>query len=427
MKIGIVGAGLVGSLLSIFLKRRGYDVVVNEKRKDPRTQAHTEGRSINLVLAHRGLAALEKLGLREEMLQFCVPLKGRMVHYIDGHTHFQPYGKEGEAINSISRKLLNEKLLDVAEKTGVEILFEKETQELSDTVDFTIGADGFGSQVRQKQVHANLTHEEITVLAHGYKELTIPADHKGQWQLEKHALHIWPREQFMLIALPNIDGSFTCTLFLQLEGPQSFQSTDNLKAFKHFIQTQFPDVYPLLTQLDKDFQNNPVSKLMYMQCWPWLGENSVIIGDAAHAIVPFYGQGMNAGFEDCHILYELLENHSFVEALEKYQHSRKPNTDAICQLSLENFIEMRDKVADKGFQEIKKLSNQLAELYPKKWIPQYSQVTFTDIPYAEAKVNGEKQTKVLKKIISLPGYDENWVNNPTFKEQVSSILADFFS
>ena len=166
---------------------------------------------------------------------------------------------------------------------------------------------------------------------------------------------------------------------------------------------------------------------MYMQCWPWLGKNSVIIGDAAHAIVPFYGQGMNAGFEDCHILYELLENHSFVEALEKYQHSRKPNTDAICQLSLENFIEMRDKVADKGFQEIKKLSNQLAELYPKKWIPQYSQVTFTDIPYAEAKVNGEKQTNVLKKIISLTGYDENWVNDPTLKEQVSSILVDFFS
>lgn len=425
MKIAVVGGGLVGALLSVFLKKKGHEVNVFEKRKDPRTVHKTEGRSINLVLASRGLAALDQVGLKEAMLELSVPLYGRMLHDKSGKTTFLQYGKDGQAIHSISRKQLNEKLLSSAETEGVSVHFEQDISEIPSEYDFIFGADGLGSEVRHSMVQKGVVNEKLTALAHGYKELTIPSKN-GEWVLDKNALHIWPREQFMLIALPNVDGSFTCTLFLQMEGETSFESLGDYHAFQAFIQREFPDVLPYLTELENDYYQNPVSRLVYLDCWPWVNGNTALIGDAAHAIVPFYGQGMNAGFEDCHTLDQLLDKHEFDVALREYQQLRKPNADAIKELSLQNFVEMRDKVADKEFQKGKNLTAQFAELYPDQWIPQYSQVTFTTIPYVKAKESGEAQWEFIEGIISMSEYHEDWLNDPKLKKIVLDKLEAFF-
>ncbi len=444
--IAIVGAGLVGSLLSIYLAKRGYPVSLFERRGDMRKQDAGGGRSINLALSNRGIKALHEVGLADAIRKTAIPMHGRMIHPADGQLNFQPYGKEGEFINSISRSGLNIVLMDEAERLGVEIHFNQEVesvdlrstllkmstvhsrQSTADsglwTVDcgLIIGADGAYSSVRSAFQISDRFDYSQTYIEHGYKELTIPAVNQQSTvdgrPLTIHALHIWPRESFMLIALPNPDGSFTCTLFFPFEGEISFDKLKSKEDVQLFFRKYFPDVIPLMPTLEEDFLSNPTSSLVTVRCWPWVkgpqtpeGGTSLLIGDAAHGIVPFFGQGMNAGFEDCRILNDLLNQYEddWEKALPEFQNQRKPDTDAIAQLALDNFIEMRDLVADPEFILRKKIEARLHQLFPDKWIPLYSMVTFNEtIRYSEALKIGRRQKVIMDELMAKPQISENW-------------------
>lgn len=437
--IAIVGAGLVGSLLSIYLARRGYNVSVFERRNDMRTGNADAGRSINLALSSRGIRALEETGLAEVMKQIATPMHGRMMHDIHGKLTFQPYGKKGQYINSISRSELNVVLMNEAEKLGVQIHFNhrcvhvdfqktvltleniKANKNVSETFDLIIGSDGAFSAVRGQMQIADRFNYSQHFIEHGYKELLIPAT-TGH-VLERNALHIWPRESFMMIALPNSDGSFTSTLFLAFDGDPSFSSLGNDSDIMQFFESTFPDAIPLIPDLLGDYHNNPTSSLVTVKCFPWTRNNTLIIGDAAHAIVPFYGQGMNAGFEDCRVLDQLLDKHNdnWSKVLFEFQNIRKPDTDAIAQLALDNFIEMRDLVADADFLLRKKIEAKLHELYPDRWIPQYSMVTFHDnIRYSEALATGARQKKIMDQVMKTSNIAECW-QQLNFDEIVSQL------
>lgn len=405
--VTIVGAGLVGSLLAIYLAKRNYKVTLLERRGDMRKSNVDRGRSINLALSTRGLVALEEVGLADVIRSNAIPMKGRMMHDVSGHLSFLPYGKEGQFINSISRGDLNILLMDAAEKAGVEIRFNHKIDGI-ESLDYEllIGADGAYSAVRgalQVSGRFNFSQEYIE---HGYKELHIPPGSN----LEKNALHIWPRESFMMIALPNPDGSFTGTLFL------SFDQFGAMKDPLKFFDDTFPDALKLIPDFEHQWASNPVSSLVTMKCWPWShGNNILLIGDAAHAIVPFYGQGMNAGFEDCHILNELLTrlNDDWDKTIEEFEKTRKPDADAIATLALDNFIEMRDLVADEEFLLRKKIEAKLNQLYPDKWVPLYSMVTFRDdIRYSEAYATGQKQKRIMDEVMKTPGIKHNWESLP---------------
>src|SRR5688572_19009296 len=369
--ITIVGAGLVGSLLSIYLAKRGYKVSVYERRGDMRREKMLAGRSINLALSDRGLLALEKVGLAEEIKKIAIPMHGRYIHNLDGTTAFQPYGKEGQYINSVSRATLNMKLMDIAEEHGVNIYFNERCSTLdwqkdviafenttgkqlpSAKADIVFGADGAFSAARlQHQLQHDKFDYQQSYIDCGYKELTIPPTADGEFAMEVNALHIWPRKDYMLIALPNLDKTFTCTLFFPFEGDTSFSRLDTKEKVKYFFEMTFPDVVPLMPNYNDEFFSNPTSSLITVKCFPWIREDQfALIGDAAHAIVPFFGQGMNCGFEDCRILDELVGqfNGDWIQVLEQYQLSRKPDADAIAELALNNFIEMRERTADPQF------------------------------------------------------------------------------
>ncbi len=393
-KITIIGAGLVGSLAAIYFAKRGYKVTVFERRGDMRKTNVDRGRSINLALSTRGLIALEEVGLANVIRMNAIPMKGRMMHDIAGNLSFLPYGKEGQFINSISRGDLNILLMDAAEKAGVEIIFNHKFSSL-DEIDFEllIGADGAYSAVRQALQVSGRFNFSQEYIEHGYKELHIPPG----TNLEKNALHIWPRESFMMIALPNPDGSFTGTLFL------SFDQFDSLKNAKRFFEETFADALKLIPDFEQQWTDNPVSSLVTMKCWPWShGNNVLLIGDAAHAVVPFYGQGMNAGFEDCRILNKLLDQNKddWNIAIKEFEKLRKPDADAIATLALDNFVEMRDLVADEEFLLRKKIEARLNQLYPDKWVPLYSMVTFRDdIRYSEAYATGQKQKAIMDEVM----------------------------
>jgi kynurenine 3-monooxygenase len=434
--IAVVGAGLVGSLISIYLKKRGYDVSLFERRGDMRKREVGGGRSINLALSNRGIKALHEVGLADAIKKNAIPMHGRMVHAIDGQQSLHPYGKEGQFINSISRSGLNIVLLDEAEKLGVEILFGQRIDSIDitntrivhspqsivhgntrdnrqSTMDYglIIGADGAYSAVRDAFRVSDRFDYSQTYIEHGYKELTIPADATGKFKMEKNALHIWPRESFMLIALPNPDGSFTCTLFFPFEGPVSFASIKSKEDVQAFFRKYFPDAMALMPTLDEDFLSNPASSLVTVRCFPWTKNNSLLIGDAAHGIVPFYGQGMNAGFEDCRILNDLLEQHQddWQKVLPEFQQQRKPDADAIAQLALDNFIEMRDLVDDPQFILRKKIEAKLHQLYPDKWIPLYGMVTFHEnMRYSDALKIGRKQKLIMDEVLALPNVKNTW-------------------
>lgn len=388
-----------------------------------------EGRSINLALSNRGIRALEEIGVIDEIRQIAIPMHGRMMHALDGSLTFQPYGKEGQFINSISRSSLNNLLIDRADKTGVQFLFdhrvtdvdlqnttltyEKNSSSSSKKFDGIIGSDGAYSIVRHAMQFTDRFNFSQDYIDHGYKELHISAGTNGKFHLEKHALHIWPRESFMLIALPNPDGSFTCTLFFPFEGERSFASLNSDDKIVNFFQTHFPDAMALMPDLPDGFKINPTASLVTMQCYPWVRNNTLLIGDAAHAIVPFYGQGMNAGFEDCRILNSLLDHFEddWKKAMISFQQLRKPDTDAIAHLALDNFIEMRDLVADADFLLRKKIEAKLHELYPDRWIPLYSMVTFyDDIGYAKAQRIGAAQKKIMDDVMGRPGIESNWAH-----------------
>ncbi len=434
--IAIVGAGLVGSLLSIYLAKRGYKISVFERRDDMRKSTGYQGRSINLALSNRGIRALEEVGLAEELKQQAIPMHGRMIHDLQGNTNFQLYGKEGQFINSISRSGLNRVLITEAEKHNVQFYFEKRVTHIDfdqteitfqdsskNKFDLIIGSDGAFSSVRLAMQMTDRFDFSQDYIDHGYKELHIPAGLNGEFKLEKNALHIWPRESFMLIALPNPDGSFTLTLFFPFKGEQSFEHLSSNESVNEFFKTTFPDAYALMPNLLEEFFTNPVSSLVTVKCFPWAKNKTLLIGDAAHAIVPFYGQGMNAGFEDCRKLNDLLDiqkdNWEFV--LNLFQAEQKPNADAIAQLALDNFIEMRDLVNDADFILRKKIESKLHELFPNKWIPLYSMVTFYEsIPYSTAYQIGQKQKKIMETVLESSSIAENW-KSLNFFEIVSQL------
>ncbi|HEY3430801.1 MAG TPA: NAD(P)/FAD-dependent oxidoreductase [Cyclobacteriaceae bacterium] len=431
--IAIVGAGLVGSLLSIYLKKRGYTVSVFERRPDMRKKGAEGGRSINLALSNRGIRALEEIGLAEPLKKVAIPMHGRVMHDRKGNLTFQPYGKDGQYINSVSRSGLNIVLMDEAEKLGVKLLFDQRIAKINidntiihtqqSTVsggpltmdngpfDLIIGADGAFSAVRGSLQITDRFDYSQDYIDHGYKELCIPAGAGGSFLIEKNALHIWPRESFMMIALPNPDGSFTCTLFFPFEGKTSFDKLKTDSDVSQFFSDTFPDALKLMPDLLEDYNSNPTSSLITVKCYPWVRNNTLLIGDAAHAIVPFFGQGMNAGFEDCRILNELLDKHhdDWSAVLPAFQESRKPDTDAIAQLALDNFIEMRDLVADADFLLRKKIEAKLHELFPDKWIPLYSMVTFYDTTrYSHAYQTGQRQKKIMDEVMKTPDLESTW-------------------
>lgn len=425
--IAICGAGLVGSLLSIYLARRGYKVSVFERRGDMRQSSYVGGRSINLALSNRGIRALDEVDLAKEMKKVAIPMHGRVMHNRAGELSFLQYGKEGQFINSVSRSALNIVLMNKAEELGVDFHFEQRITKVDfektnltvnhgeSTVvrnfDLIIGADGAFSAVRSAFQITDRFDYSQDYIDHGYKELHIPPGAAGSFQLEKNALHIWPRESFMMIALPNPDGSFTCTLFFPFDGSPSFSQLRTDAEVSMFFESTFPDAVKLMPTLLEDYNANPTSSLVTVRCYPWIKNNTLLIGDAAHAIVPFFGQGMNAGFEDCRILNDLLNQHDdqWEKVLPQFQHERKKDADAIAQLALDNFIEMRDLVADADFLLRKKIEARLHQLYPAQWIPLYSMVTFHEnMPYSMAYETGQKQKKIMDEVMKRSGIDKNW-------------------
>ncbi|MFD2201686.1 FAD-dependent oxidoreductase [Shivajiella indica] len=429
-EISILGSGLIGSLLSIYLRKRDLNVTVYEKRADNRNQEYKEeGRSINMALSDRGWKALEKAGLKDKVLPLTIPMYGRKIHNEHGDTSFIPYGKEGQAIYSISRGRFNQLLINEAEKVGVKINFEHRIEDIDlrfneltvsspgnllekISSEVIIGSDGAYSSLRNamlKQVRFNYKQQYIS---HGYKELSIPPTESGDFAMDPNALHIWPRGSFMLIALPNPDKSFTCTLFLPFEGGRvSFENIRDEKDLKGIFKTYFDDAYQLMPQLADQYFTNPTSALIDIECYPWMLNKALLIGDASHAMVPFYGQGMNCGFEDCYILDNLIEKlgtTAWELVFAKFQKIRKPDTDAISQLAMENFEEMKEQVADPKFIIRKKIEAKLHQLFPKDWIPLYTMVTFSDMPYSEAYALGKLQEKIMDRVMADPLITENW-------------------
>jgi len=420
-KFVLIGSGLAGGLLAAYLGRRGYDVDLYERRADPREGNMVGGRSINLALSTRGIQALEQIGIADEVLKHAIPMRGRMIHPARAGDRiiFAPYDIDpNKHINSIGRAALNTTVIEAAQRypnvrvhfnhkcIGVDIdsatahLFNTSTnQPLSASVDSIIGVDGAFSAVRASmQLKIDNFQYDESYLAHGYKELTIPPGPNGSWQMEKNALHIWPRKSFMMIALPNPDGSFTCTLFWEFEGPRSFATTKTDDDIRRFFEEEFPDAVPLMPNLLDDFRNNPTGSLVTIRCAPWFYKDRVaLVGDAAHAVVPFYGQGMNAAFEDCVVLDECLEKfpHDRHRAFAEYFERRKVNADALADLALENFIEMRDKTASRAFRAKKKLDHFLEAALPGIYLPLYTMVTFTRIPYSDAARRARLQDRIM--------------------------------
>jgi kynurenine 3-monooxygenase len=399
----IVGAGLVGSLLAIFLARRGQRVTVYERRADMRRESIAAGRSINLAISTRGLHALHLVGLEDEVLQRATPMRGRMMHSPTGDLTFQRYGRDdSEYINSISRGDLNKILMNAAEKTGrVKIEFNHAVDDLAALdAPAIFGADGSGSAVRRAFAGDPRFSNVESYLEHGYKELSIPPGPGGTHRLERNALHIWPRGTYMLIALPNFDGSFTCTLFLPFKGPVSFEAIKTGTDVSAFFAEHFADALPLIEGLEEQFFDHPTGYMVTVKCAPWNdGSRTLLLGDAAHAIVPFFGQGMNCGFEDCEVLDRVLDQHSDRgEAFSRFFTSRKPNCDAIADMAVENFIEMRDKVADKHFLLEKAVEHVLQEEFPYRYVPRYSLVTFSRVPYKFAYDAGIVQAGILAEL-----------------------------
>lgn len=440
-KISVAGAGLVGSLLAIYLRKRGYDVDVFESRTDMRRDTISAGRSINLALSDRGIKALEEVGIMNDIREIAIPMHGRYLHNADGSNAFQPYGQKGQFINSVSRGELNKKLMSLAESAGAKIHFNKKIESInwknnelifsdstSHSCDVIFGADGAYSATRlQHMLHHNKFQYNQYYIDYGYKELSIPAGPGNSFLIEKNALHIWPRGNYMMIALPNIDGSFTCTLFFPFEGNPSFDSLNTNESVIAFFKEHFSDAFELMPTLTEDFNTNPISSLVTVKCYPWIRENKfALIGDAAHAMVPFFGQGMNCGFEDCSVLNELIEtfNGDWKEILPAYQHLRKPDGDAICDMALTNFIEMRDRVADPKFLLQKKIEAEFTKRHPDKWRPAYSLVTFSpEVRYSDALKQGTHQEEIMKKIMSVENIEDIWDSHEVENKILQNLVS----
>ena len=426
-KIAVVGSGLVGSLLAIYLRKAGHTVHIYDRSPDIR-QIQFSGRSINLAMSNRGWKALEGVGIGDAVREIAIPMDKRAIHLVD-KLNFQNYGQEGESIYSISRGILNRKMIDLAEDAGAQFFFEQKIWDVSladatlhigetergawedKKYDMVFGADGAFSRIRHRMQRQSMFNYSQEFLNIGYKELNIPANSDGSHKLDKNSFHIWPRGEYMLIALPNLDGSFTCTLFMPFEGENSFDSLKEVKDVETFFEKNFPDSIEVIPMLTEDFFKNPTSTLVTMKCFPWTYRDKVaLIGDACHAIVPFYGQGMNAGFEDITILYEMMERYGedWEMVFSEYEKSRKPNADAIAELSYRNFLEMSSKTADYKFLLQKKIEKVFSDRHPDKWIPLYSRVTFSDRPYTEALAIGDLQNEIMQKVLLTENIEQIW-------------------
>ena len=434
----IVGAGPVGLSVSMLLLKKGHSVKIFDKRKDPRYNTES-GRSINLALSHRGFQTLELLGLESKIKSnFAVEMPGRMIHDETGETNFQPYSIDNECIYSVSRGELNNLLIEEAKLLGIEIRFECkcldydvknekllfENFELATVGKLILGCDGAFSPLRnvlKKSAHFKFLE---TKLDYGYQEFSIQAGNEKNWKLTKNALHIWPRKDFMLIALPNIDGSFTCTLFLRLKGEHSFELINNQDIAIKFFEEYFSDAFQLMNNFNFELETNPVSTLFMENCSPWnIDDKLLLLGDAAHAIVPFYGQGLNAGLEDARLLVEQFDNENSENLFTEFQKKRKPDTDAISELALQNFTEMRDLVTDPTFLKKKKIESKIKNLFPQNWKTLYELVTFSDIPYSKAKKTGIENDSKVSLILQNEMLSNNLLSNELNNEDLQILKS----
>lgn len=439
----VVGAGLVGSLWAVYLSKAGYKVTIYERRSDIRKADISAGKSINLALSARGWKALKAVGVEHYIEKIAIPMTGRIMHDMEGNTTYQPYGKEGQAIYSVSRAGINATMMDIAENEGnatihynmpcidvdvhngiVYLENEKTGEKIQDQADVIFAADGAFSAVRyngmQKLDRFDYSQDYID---DGYRELLLPANEDGSYKLDKNALHIWPRGRFMLIALANEDGSFTCTLFMPFEGENSFEQLTSDSAVDNFFKNTFPDFHAIHPDVVGSWKSHPLSSLAIIRCYPWTAGKVALMGDAAHATVPFYGQGMNAGFEDCTVMWELMQKYGedWHRIFSEYQILRKPDGDAVQDLSVHNYYVMRDYVADPKFLLQKKIEKRLSEKYPDQWIPLYSQVSFTSIRYSDALAAGQEQDAIMKKVMERSDIEQVW-ESEELEQEILSML-----
>ena len=418
----MIGAGLTGPLLATYLAQQGYSVEIFERRPDMRKESISAGRSINLALSARGNHALKEVGLYDKIKPNTIPMKGRMIHDLNGNTHLQPYGqKENEVIFSVSRAQLNMDLMTLAEETGKvtirfnhqllsadleqnKLLFQlsNSLEEIELPFNRVIGCDGSASILRKSIVEKADIQYVKKPLGHGYKELTIPPLKSGKFRIEPNALHIWPRGNHMLIALPNNDCSFTCTLFFPMTGTKSFETVKTKKDILDLFQSQFHDAIKLIPNLVEDFQKNSTGDLASVYCKPWhLGDKALLIGDAAHAVVPFFGQGMNASFQDCSTLAKLMgqNKNNWKTIFNTFSSVQVENGHAIADMAIENYLEMRDHVNDTEYKKRRNVELKLERMFPGQFIPRYSMVSFHQIPYAEVYQRGGKQFKIIGDVL----------------------------
>lgn len=440
-KIAVVGSGLVGTLLAIYLKKKGHTVHVFDRSPDIRT-VEFSGRSINLVMSNRGWKALEGVGLDNEIRKIGIPVDKRAIHLKEGKLNYQYYGKAGESIFSLSRGVLNRKMIDLAEAEGVVFFFEHKIWDvtLSDATlhigesergiwtelkyDLVFGADGAFSRIRHRMQRQSLFDYTQEFMKMGYKELHIPANTDGTHKIDKNSLHIWPRGNFMLMALANLDGTFTCTLFMPFEGENSFGQLKDQTTLIDFFAKYFPDTKEVIPDLVEDFFKNPTSYMVMMKCFPWTHNDKVaLIGDSAHAVVPFYGHGMNSGFEDITVLNECIIQYGddWERIFKEYECSRKPNADAIAELSFQNFMEMSSKTADQNYLLQKKIEKWFSDKHLDKWMPLYSRVTFSLQPYAEALAIGNFQNQIMEQVMQLEEIEKKW-NSQEVEDLIIKLL-----
>jgi kynurenine 3-monooxygenase len=426
------------------MAQKGYDVSVFERRNDLRKAKLISGKSINLALSNRGWKALELAGIAEDIRAIAIPMYKRCMHAPDGTLTYQPYGKDDEAIYSVSRGGLNQKLMNLADDyPNITYFFDRKCQDIdlsTNTLlfqntaekkeekrpfDKIFATDGAFSAVRMRMQKSTVFNYSQEFLDHGYKELVIPANPDGTHKLDKNCLHIWPRGEFMMIALANLDGSFTCTLFFPMEGETSFESLKTREQVSDFFNKTFPDAVDMMPTLLDDYFDNPISTLIMVRCNPWNYKNNVLLlGDSAHAIVPFYGQGMNCGFEDCTVFHEMYNavNGNWDGLMKAFSDQRVPDGNAILDLALMNYVEMRDLTADPDFLLRKKIEAKFSQLHPDKWMPLYSQVTFSHTRYSDALKNDQRQQAIMDKIMALPDIHESW-NELFVMEKMLSYLV----
>jgi len=443
-RVCVVGAGLVGSLLSNFLAREGHDVHLFDRQADPRRGRRASGRSINLTICERGFAALDRVGAGDRVREISVPCYGRYIHSVDGTVDYQPYGNRREAIHSVARNELNDVLIDLAlAQRGIHVHFEEkclevdlETPEVAfqslrtDEVtrfraDRVFGADGANSRVRAAMQLVAGFRQRQEFFEQAYKEISVPPASSGDWALPADAIHIWPRRHYMLIGFPNRDCTFTFALHMPFEGEPSFASLRTPEALLELFRRSFPDALPYVPNLIEDYFGRPESKMITVRCAPWThGDKVALIGDAAHAIVPSYGQGANCGFEDCSVFYDCLQGAAgdWGQALRDYEASRKPNADAIADLALEHFHELRDFVGSSEFLLRKELERWVNDLYPDRYAPLYSLISFTNVPYAESMRQDREQRTLVDRLLEIPDV-RGKLGSPELRAMVDQFMA----